>query len=318
MLSVNWQQHKQLIAGLFILLLAVYVVVPQLGSFHHSWHYIYSAKLAWVLTAIGLTFLTYLAAAGTYYFLAFKYAPYWQLIFVQLAAMYVNKLLPAGVGAVGANYAYLRHRKHSLAEAGSVVAVNNLLGLSGHLFILLMAVLLSSQTLEHFKPFAIWRHAWLAAGIILVAADFCILVWGIFQHKIRIILEDFRQQLIKYRSRPLKLLGAQTTSIGLTVCNCLCLMACLNSLDIHLSFLSTLVIFSFGVGVGAVTPTPGGLGGFEAGLVSSLVAYRVPAATALAAALLYRLVSYWLPLIIGLISLIFCQRRGLFSARDHI
>ena len=59
-----------------------------------------------------------------------------------------------------------------------------------------------------------------------------------------------------------------------------------------------------------MTPTPGGLGGVEAGLVAGLVAYRVASADALAAVLVYRLVSYWLMLAIGAAAFVIAERRG--------
>ena len=45
--------------------------------------------------------------------------------------------------------------------------------------------------------------------------------------------------------------------------------------------------------------TPGGLGFVEAGLVGTLTLAGVPGPEALAATLLYRLVSYWLPIPVG-------------------
>lgn len=45
--------------------------------------------------------------------------------------------------------------------------------------------------------------------------------------------------------------------------------------------------------------TPGGLGFVEAGLVGTLGLAGVPAADALAATLLYRIVTFWLPLPAG-------------------
>src|SRR5438046_390791 len=90
---------------------ALYVLVPQLGDFRSSWHLLRHPAPVWVLAAGLFTMLTYLAAAGTYKLLAFQNLRYGQLILIQLAAMFVNRLLPTGIGAVGANYAYLRHEK---------------------------------------------------------------------------------------------------------------------------------------------------------------------------------------------------------------
>jgi uncharacterized protein (TIRG00374 family) len=55
--------------------------------------------------------------------------------------------------------------------------------------------------------------------------------------------------------------------------------------------------------------TPGGLGFVEAGLVGTLTLAGVPGPAALAATLLYRLVSYWLPIPVGGVAYLLFRRR---------
>jgi uncharacterized protein (TIRG00374 family) len=55
--------------------------------------------------------------------------------------------------------------------------------------------------------------------------------------------------------------------------------------------------------------TPGGLGFVEAGLVGTLRLAGVPAADALAATLLYRIVAFWLPLPAGGVAFLLFKRR---------
>lgn len=63
--------------------------------------------------------------------------------------------------------------------------------------------------------------------------------------------------------------------------------------------------------LGSVPITPGGLGFVEAGLTATLTVSGIPAATAAAAGLAYRLASYWLPLAAGAAaSLAFSRRHG--------
>jgi uncharacterized membrane protein YbhN (UPF0104 family) len=47
-------------------------------------------------------------------------------------------------------------------------------------------------------------------------------------------------------------------------------------------------------------PVPGGIGGTELGLVGALVLYGLPALTATAAALLYRVIELWVPAVLGI------------------
>ena len=64
--------------------------------------------------------------------------------------------------------------------------------------------------------------------------------------------------------------------------------------------------------------TPGGLGFVEAGLVGTLTLAGVPGHEALAATLLYRLVSYWLPIPVGGVAyLLFRRRYGSTTSRDR-
>jgi len=87
------------------------------------------------------------------------------------------------------------------------------------------------------------------------------------------------------------------------------------ALGVHLPFIVVVLIFSFGLSTGTVTPTPGGLGGFEAGLTAGFVAYHVGSASALAIALLFRLISYWLMLAIGALAFTVSERKHLFSSQ---
>ena len=55
--------------------------------------------------------------------------------------------------------------------------------------------------------------------------------------------------------------------------------------------------------------TPGGLGFVEVGLVGTLTLAGVPGPRALSATLLYRLVSYWLPIPAGGVAYLLFRRR---------
>jgi uncharacterized protein (TIRG00374 family) len=62
----------------------------------------------------------------------------------------------------------------------------------------------------------------------------------------------------------------------------------------------TLVLMGYLIGqLGGLLPLPGGLGGIDVGLLGALVVYGLPAAAAAAAILAYRLILFWLPLILG-------------------
>ncbi len=305
---------KKQIGFVLLFVIAIYMIVPQLGAFKSSWRLILSPDPVWVVLAVAFTALTYFSGALTYCLLAFRRLQYTEVVLVQFAAMFINRLLPAGVGALGANYLYLRHTKHSSTQAGSMVAINNLLGTVGHGTLVAVALLAYSGEISIGLGDKKLVSLVAKVGIVLVlVAAVLLIVFG--KDKLRRTALDLKKQLLSYRRRPWDLLAALLSSMTLTVFNVLCLAACANALSAHLPFVIILLIFSFGVGAGTATPTPGGLGGFEAGLVAGFVAYHIASPTALAVALLYRFISYWLPLVIGGIAFIVCQQKRLFAPR---
>jgi uncharacterized protein (TIRG00374 family) len=73
------------------------------------------------------------------------------------------------------------------------------------------------------------------------------------------------------------------------------------ALGATLSLIQVIVVFTVGVAAASVTPTPGGIGGAEAGLAAALTGTGMTADLAISIALLYRLITYWLPIIPGFI-----------------
>jgi uncharacterized membrane protein YbhN (UPF0104 family) len=62
----------------------------------------------------------------------------------------------------------------------------------------------------------------------------------------------------------------------------------------------TVVLMGYLIGqLGGLLPIPGGLGGIDGGLLGALVVYGLPAAATAAAILAYRVILFWLPLILG-------------------
>jgi putative heme transporter len=61
-----------------------------------------------------------------------------------------------------------------------------------------------------------------------------------------------------------------------------------------------ILVFGYFVGtLGNVLPLPGGVGGVEGGMIGAFVAFGQPAGLAVVAVLAYRLVSFWLPTLVG-------------------
>ena len=62
-------------------------------------------------------------------------------------------------------------------------------------------------------------------------------------------------------------------------------------------------VYLAGTAIAAASPTPGNLGAVELTLTAGLTGIGVPPATAFAGVLLYRLLTFWLPIVPGFLAL---------------
>ncbi len=109
-------------------------------------------------------------------------------------------------------------------------------------------------------------------------------------------------------------LGASVANWGLDIAALVLALTAVGSRP-HVS----LVVLAYVTGavLGMIPITPGGLGFVEAGLLGSLALAGVPTSDALIAVLAYRVVSYWLPIVIGLGFYGRLRSRHGFSEVDH-
>jgi uncharacterized membrane protein YbhN (UPF0104 family) len=71
----------------------------------------------------------------------------------------------------------------------------------------------------------------------------------------------------------------------------------------------SIVLMGYLIGqLGGLLPLPGGIGGIDGGLIGTLVVYGAPAAATTAAVLAYRVILFWLPLLVGAIAFVSLRR----------
>jgi uncharacterized protein (TIRG00374 family) len=71
----------------------------------------------------------------------------------------------------------------------------------------------------------------------------------------------------------------------------------------------TVILMGYLIGqLGGLLPLPGGIGGIDGGLIGTLIVYGTPAAATAAAVLVYRVILFWLPLLVGAVAFISLRR----------
>lgn len=284
--------------------LALIVLLPKIGSFHSSFEYLRGAQRWLVLLSVVLSASTFVFAALSYRSLSYVRVRYSGLLLIQLANSFVSKLAPAGTGGLALNARFLTKNGHTIAQAASVAVTNNIVGIGAHLSLLFLVFAHDNNSIRvlPLDGLSILPSAMVLTGIgavILLAAAY--FSKGLQKKALR-FMQQLREQLSAHKQRPKNIIVSYISLVCLTLLFVGTLYACSYSLGVIISPLQALAVLTVGVAVGAATPTPGGIGGAEAGLVAGLAAFGIEASAAISVTLLYRLVTYWLPIVPGFIA----------------
>ncbi|HSH18196.1 MAG TPA: lysylphosphatidylglycerol synthase transmembrane domain-containing protein [Candidatus Saccharimonadales bacterium] len=296
---------------LFVLGFLLYAVAAGFGDLQSSLSAVRQAEPWLLVLAAAAIALSYVFAATTIILLAVKKLPFLPTLSVQIAGGLVNRMLPAGLGGMGLNAFYLKKQKHPLPVASAIVATNNLLGFIGNILLIGMTALVmplapSQVQLPH-VPLPV------IAGVVAVLTVAVIIFARLHgaRRKIRQFLTDVGRYGRALAARPLRSLLALASSGMLTALHALGLLLVLQAVGGPAQWSLALLAISVGAFAGAAVPTPGGLGGAEAGIATTLVAFAVPLELAVTAALVYRGLTYWLPLLPGYVALRIVEKRYL-------
>jgi uncharacterized protein (TIRG00374 family) len=72
---------------------------------------------------------------------------------------------------------------------------------------------------------------------------------------------------------------------------------------------TSVILLAYLIGqLGGLLPIPGGVGGIDGGLIGTFVVFGTPAAAATAAVLAYRIILFWIPLLLGAVAFVSLRR----------
>jgi uncharacterized membrane protein YbhN (UPF0104 family) len=128
--------------------------------------------------------------------------------------------------------------------------------------------------------------------------------------RVRPLVSRVVPRLVAVLQHPARLATGLGGALMLNVAYIFCLDAATRAFGGDLPLPAVAVVYLAGAVVGSAVPTPGGLGGVEAAMSAGLTAAGLNGATAISAVLLYRLVTFWLPIPVGWVSLTWLQRTG--------
>ncbi|WP_367319348.1 YbhN family protein [Streptomyces sp. HUAS ZL42] len=309
MTAVQLPQRRNLpvrqILCLLPLLLVTGVAVQHRSVLAEGFGHLRTAQWPWLLAAASATCMTWVAAAFTRQGAVVERLPRRRLLATQFAAGAANHLLPTGLGASAVNLRFMTVCGVPLARSSAALALYLLAECVGRLG--LLAVLLVAF------PGALRLGTLLPAGalgpLLLAVAAVAVVAAAVLGgvRRLRTAACSFlRTALGEARSvhtRPARALALWGGSLAFPALQAAGLAAVGQALGLPVPPAHMAVAYLAATVAVALVPTPGGLGSVEAALIVALVAAGGPAAVATAVVLAYRIITVWLPLVPGALTL---------------
>jgi uncharacterized membrane protein YbhN (UPF0104 family)/tRNA A-37 threonylcarbamoyl transferase component Bud32 len=266
------------------------------------------ADWAWSVAALGLSAITYVGAAWSLSGYVLERLSLVRTFLVQLAGSFITLVAPAAVGGVALNLRYLRRARVDPADAAASVGVSQVVAFATHMLLLVIFAAITGSSQGTLRPPG-WVYVALA---VLVAAILAALAFPggrrLLRSRIAPALGEVIPRLMDTAQRPAKLAEGLGGTLLVTGGYIFCLAACVRAMGGSAPIAALAVVYLTGSALGSVVPTPGGLGAVEAALVAGLSAAGLPGDTAVSSVLLYRILTFWLPVPLGWASLHYLQR----------
>ena len=295
--------------GLVALAFAVHLLMPRVSELPQAVEHVKNGSPWWLLAAAFMAVFTRVGGTISLMGSLEDDLPFWPTFQVQIAASFTGLFAPQGVGLAAINAQYLEKRGHDRTVAITASGLNSIAGFAAHVLSILAAVaLVGPAIISHLRTPPRW---WLLAGGAALALVLGLAVWTPLGRKWlwkpALRAGAALWSTIKRPRRTVQLLGG---SAIVTIANALTLALAMNAFGQSVSVINVVAVYLAGAAVAAIAPTPGGLGALEAALIAGLTAVGVDAGIAVGGVLVYRLLTFWLPIAPGIWAVRDLRRRG--------
>lgn len=297
-----------LVAGVF----AAYLLASQLANVSFS-KLLAHANLGWAFVALALSATSYVGATLMLSGFVLEKLNTVHTFLAQVAGSFVILVTPAAVGGVALNVRYLRRAKLNAAEAAASVGVSQAISFLIYIVLVLASVAITGQSraANALRPHE-WEYIAIAvvAGIVLIVLALPAWRRQVLK-RVEAVAGQVIPRLLDVAQNRTKLIEGIGGALLISVAYILCLAASVRAMGVsHVPIASIAVVFLTGNAVGSFLPIPGGIGAIETAMSLGLTAAGLPGATAIAAVLLFRTVTFWLPAPAGWAALHYLQKHN--------
>ncbi|RKN09102.1 UPF0104 family protein [Streptomyces radicis] len=278
---------------------AAYFLLSQLiqPEFQRVWE---NANWGWVLVAAGFSALTYFAAALSLLGFVPEKVSYKRTVTAQVAGSFVKLVAPAAIGGAALNARFLQRQGLRPGHAVASVGASQLFGATAHIgLLLLFGYLTGTERTPTLSPSRTVIAGLLTVAVIVLIITAVPSLRKAILDRVRSLFAGVVPRMLDVVQQPKKLLSGVGGMLLMTMAFILCLDASLRAFGEDVHYPTLAVVFLAGNALGSAAPTPGGIGAIEITLTGALVAFGVPDSSALGAVVLFRMMTFWLPVLPG-------------------
>ena len=272
-----------------------------------------SANFAIVVLAFCVSLLSRPANAMALSALSPVEVPLGRLTLLQFAMSFVNLAMPSTAGRVAVNIRFFQRSGVDPTTAVAVGAVDGFTGFLGQMVLMGSILLfgLGSVDLQIDDSFSMDKVGslikLLAVGVVVAIAAFALI--PALRRRLVEAVGRVREFLVPFLRSPKRVVKALSANMAAELVGAMTLLTVLRAFGQSVS-IPDIILVSIGVGLfSGLMPVPGGIGVAEAALTTGFIAVGVPDATAFAAALTCRMVTYYTPPIPGYFAFRWMQRK---------
>lgn len=306
---------RKTVVTLVVMAGATWFLLPQFADLPTIFEQVRDANWAWLPAVLLAASVTYLGATLSLSGAIVQRVRRKRLLVTQIGSAFASKVAPAGLGGMALNIRFLERQGVARTVAVAGVGMNTLAGFVGHMS--LIAVFLLWAGRDAFGSFRLPDPKWFIIVVLLIVL---LAALGLAIPPTRRAIVDRLLPILRRAlhgmagvfHRPDKIASLIGGSMVVTTSYLMAMYLSMRAFGGDLPFATAGAVFLVGAAVGSAAPTPGGLGAVEAALIGGLVAAGLDHNIAVPAVFLYRLCTFWFPILPGWLCFTWLQRH------DHI
>lgn len=301
--------NRKKLLNFVLLSLFVYAIIPQFTAFKGVFEQLQKIEVLWLIPLTVASVSTYLMTGLIYVILSNIPLRYWRTALTQLAASFVSKIIPGGVGSSAVNLRYLTRSGLDNAEAGAVIAAQGVIGFIMFIVPMLIFFTLTGGNVFKAMHFSVPAHTLVIVGILVVSfLTAVVLIKPLRQKALEAVLK-FAANIRDISTSPRELALTAAASLGVTVVYIAALYFSFKAVGAPLGLLAAITVYATATIAKTAVPTPGGLGPLEAAMAATIISFGLDKPLALSIVILYRLATFWLPIPFSILSYRYIEKK---------